>query len=544
MQTKVYANQQVSAQTEQANSNQSPDNFLHLLPEHRNEINNQWLSHMASQRISGNGLRVLSSIYRYTIGFNKISDDMSGRRLQQISCIRADHANHTLKLLAADNTIVSTKGRYGRVLSINFDFASWGNSQKNKSAIKLIRDPRHLLPKYYHEDPIDTGNQMSASGETPNPEISEHPHEHPTINNPAPVVLNETPLEQYTHPTHPTEDETHASLKADEHALNVEQVLQTTTQLFEQLVKKFDHLEQHVQELKTQNSSQNTAQNTVVDHTPNDQIEPLVQDLQPQQRPHNTVDNSVVDHTVVDHIPSDYNAADPIPHEAPLETPKANVNPAVFVPMEQAESVSPPEFVPMEQAEAVYTVENNNNAANQDDNEPEQAETESRRFDQSPKIAPLECVDVNALRYPETLNPATCRALAGLLCKAGDHAQNILDLLEVRMENTSDPINDIVLYCASLVRNSQNNTLDLDSLRAHRTRQKITDNPQEKQRQALQQEYHEAITEYNHFKHINERQARAYECTEEEYLEQSGLMANWIAILQRLEKVQQAMEQQ
>ena len=69
MQTKVYANQQVSAQTEQANSNQSPDNFLHLLPEHRNEINNQWLSHMATQRISGNGLRVLSSIYRYTIGY-------------------------------------------------------------------------------------------------------------------------------------------------------------------------------------------------------------------------------------------------------------------------------------------------------------------------------------------------------------------------------------------------------------------------------------------------------------------------------------------
>ena len=31
---------------------------------------------------------------------------------------------------------------------------------------------------------------------------------------------------------------------------------------------------------------------------------------------------------------------------------------------------------------------------------------------------------------------------------------------------------------------------------------------------------------------INERQARAYECSEEEYLEQSGLMANWIAILQ------------
>ena len=401
-------------------------------------------------------------------------------------------------------------------------------AQKNKSAIKLIRDPRHLLPKYYNEDPIDTGNQMSASGDSDasNPEIHqhehEHPHEHATVENPAPAALNETHLEQYTHPT---EGENRAPLKTDEQALNVEQVLQTTTQLFEQLVKKFDHLEQHVQELKT------------------------------QQRPHNTVDNSVVDHTVVDHIPSDDNAADPIPHEAILETPKSHVNPSEFVPleqaesvsppefvpMEQAESVSPPEFVPMEQAESVCTVENNN-PANQDENSLENVETESRRFDQSPKIAPLECVDVDALHYPETLNPATCRALAGLLCKAGDHAQNILDLLDVRMENTSDPINDIVLYCASLVRNSQNNTLDLDSLRAHRTRQKITDNPQEKQRQALQQEYHEAITEYNHFKQINERQARAYECSEEEYLEQSGLMANWVAILQRLEKVQQAME--
>ena len=173
MHTEVYANPHESAQAEPSNPTQSPDNFLHLLPEHRNEINNQWLSHIAKQRISGNGLRLLNSIYRHTIGFNKISDDMSGLRLQQISCIRADHANHTLKLLAADHAIVSTQGRYGRVLSINFNFAAWSNTHKNDAAVKLIRDPRHLLPKRYHEDPIDTGNVIG--------EPDEHRHNHNAV---------------------------------------------------------------------------------------------------------------------------------------------------------------------------------------------------------------------------------------------------------------------------------------------------------------------------------------------------------------------------
>lgn len=72
------------------------DNYLNLFPEHRDEINNQWLSHISTQRVSGNGMRMIISIYRHTMRFNKIEDDMSGTRLQQISCIRSDHANHTL----------------------------------------------------------------------------------------------------------------------------------------------------------------------------------------------------------------------------------------------------------------------------------------------------------------------------------------------------------------------------------------------------------------------------------------------------------------
>ena len=181
---------------------------------------------------------------------------------------------------------------------------------------------------------------------------------------------------------------------------------------------------------------------------------------------------------------------------------------------------------------------------------PHDAPSESRHdssnttnFQQSPDITSLKRIDLDDLHYPEAVDPATRYALRGLLSKAAGNAQNILDLLELRLKSTHNPIKDIVLYCGSLVRQANANKLDLHSLKAHRSRQKIVDNPQAKQQQTLQQEYREAITEYQHFKEMNERQARAYECTEEEYLEQSGMAASWDVIVKRLEKVKEAINQ-
>ena len=219
MHAEVYANQHIAAQTEPRKILKDADNYLNLLPEHRNEINNQWLSHLSSQRVSGNGIRILTSIYRHTVGFNKIEDDMSGTRLQQISCIRADHANHTLKLLAADHAIVCRDGRYGQILSINFDFSSWGKTNKKQTSPKLINDPRHLLPTRYHDEPIDTGNIVGSESVDSTPEYTNH---NPPQNSVATTTTDTDAIAQN---------------------------LQKNTQIIEQLFSKLEHLEEQVQTL-------------------------------------------------------------------------------------------------------------------------------------------------------------------------------------------------------------------------------------------------------------------------------------------------------
>ena len=143
---------------------------LGLLPEHLNAIAYEWNSHLIKQKISGNYLRILNAIYHQTIDFNKWEDDLAGKRLQQLTHIRYDHSNFIVKKLFEKNIILKRKGNYGSIVSINFNFSTWGKPRKNTEPNHANNDPTQLLAEEIRNNPIDNGVDLGLSDDfTVNP---------------------------------------------------------------------------------------------------------------------------------------------------------------------------------------------------------------------------------------------------------------------------------------------------------------------------------------------------------------------------------------
>jgi phage replication O-like protein O len=120
-------------------------NKLNLLPEHIAEISMAFISQQILAPLSSRNLRILSTIFQQTIGYNKREDDMNPACLQLLSNIRGDHANEAVRRLAALNIILTRKGRYGKWMSINFDFKNWGKPPSESTT----NDPSCLLSVAY-----------------------------------------------------------------------------------------------------------------------------------------------------------------------------------------------------------------------------------------------------------------------------------------------------------------------------------------------------------------------------------------------------------
>ncbi len=134
-----------------------------LLPEHLNSITFEWNAHLIKQKISGNYLRILNAIYHQTIDFNKWEDDLAGKRLQQLTHIRYDHSNFILKRLYERNIILKRKGSFGSIVSINFDFSTWGKQYKQDEPHDANNDPCLLLSEEIRNNPIDDGIDLGLS---------------------------------------------------------------------------------------------------------------------------------------------------------------------------------------------------------------------------------------------------------------------------------------------------------------------------------------------------------------------------------------------
>ena len=151
MQTVLYATAGDVAPQNSFNPSFCAKNKLNLLPEHVAEIASAFIIQLAPSYLSSNDMSILMTIYNQTIGYDKLEDDMNGARLEQLTGIRNDHANASVRRLEALNIIITRQGHYGKWMSINFNFSSWGQSDTDTAT----NDPRCLLSDKYQQVEVD-----------------------------------------------------------------------------------------------------------------------------------------------------------------------------------------------------------------------------------------------------------------------------------------------------------------------------------------------------------------------------------------------------
>ena len=145
MQVPLYANDEGSSLRNLQNPSLCAENRLNLLPEHIAQIGSAFILQISITTLRPQDVRILSTIYSQTIAYNKREDDMNGTRLEQLTGIRSDHANESVRRLQTANVIITHRGHYGKWMSVNFDFAHWGE----KLSECYTNDPSCLLSNSY-----------------------------------------------------------------------------------------------------------------------------------------------------------------------------------------------------------------------------------------------------------------------------------------------------------------------------------------------------------------------------------------------------------
>jgi hypothetical protein len=156
MQTPLYVKKEDSSPEKSFNPSLLPENRLDLLPEHVGQIGSAFIQQLSLASLNSRDVQILSAIYTQTIGFDKREDDMNGRRLEQLTGIRPDHANASVRRLEGWNIIVTRSGDYGKWMSVNYDFSHWGKAYPESQT----NEPYGLLSTCY-QPLLDDEEQFS-----------------------------------------------------------------------------------------------------------------------------------------------------------------------------------------------------------------------------------------------------------------------------------------------------------------------------------------------------------------------------------------------
>jgi hypothetical protein len=162
MQTPLYVKHGESSSQKSFNPSLLPANRLYLLPEHHAQIALAFIKQLSFASLESNDVQVLSAIYIQTIGFNKRKDDMNGVRLEQLTGIRPDRANVSVRRLERLNVIITSKGHHGKWMSVNFDLTHWGKAHPET----LTNDPSCLLSDDYPTS-LDLDGEVEFKQHTP-----------------------------------------------------------------------------------------------------------------------------------------------------------------------------------------------------------------------------------------------------------------------------------------------------------------------------------------------------------------------------------------
>jgi phage replication O-like protein O len=447
--------------------------------EHAKIIYDRCLDHISTCQLSARCLRVFNTILRQTVGFSKLEDHATTTRLEQLTKIRHDHIGNTLRYLSKRNIIKWRKGgQYNNYLSINYDFASWG--ERNPDKQKPNNDPTILLPDYYIKTPIDQGLCFD-NDEEDQPQFDKD--------------LNDSLLET---------EETDKYLDKDS-------VIQVVSEIID------DKFTQIKQLLKDNNQTKNPEES---------QIHRAEKTAIHTQQP----DESIEPAKVIKNIQSEKQEYEIKAYQREIEALKQQSEQEITQLKQQSKQEisdlkqqSEQEITKIKQQSEKIQLENSRLHEKQievhvQNQAPEYSISGHAAF-QNPSNTP----DLNAMDYPLQLSENDRISAKNIVIKSPHKAQDILDLLTIRLNQPQPVLNNPMAYLARLVQKEQQNELDFSALQTFVRPQRI-----QRELQALidahnrhygqYQTYGEAVENYD-FKPKDPENFAALEQIEDKHIE-------------------------
>ncbi len=435
--------------------------------EHSKIIYDRCLDHISTCQLSARCLRVFNIILRQTIGFGKLEDHATTTRLEQLTKIRHDHIGNTLRYLSKRNIIKWRKGgKYNNYLSINFDFASWG--ERNPQRQNPNNDPTILLPDYYTKTPIDQG---LCFDDDPEDEVITHTQAQQEIST---ENLNTSPVENAQY-------------------LDKNSVIQVVSEIIDEQFTQIKQLFKQKNQIESQTNNQAESQSDTVE---NASIELMTGKTDQQERPIEAkqCEASIEQAEVIKDIQLEQKEYEIRAYQREIAALKQQSEQEMTDLKQQSEQEitqlkqkSKQEITEIQQQseqEVMDLKQQSEQEITELKQHSEQIELENSRLHKKQIETHVQNQAHNAMSkyylpqntstaqsleeidYPVQLSANDCISAKNVVIKSPEKAQDILDLLAIRLNQTQPVLNNPIAYLARLVQKEQKNELDFSALQS------------------------------------------------------------------------------
>ncbi len=380
--------------------------------EHSKIIYDRCLDHISACQLPARCLRVINTILRQTVGFGKLEDHATTTRLEQLTKIRHDHIGNTLRYLSKRNIIKWRKGgKYNNYLSINYDFASWG--ERNPQKQHPNNDPTILLPNYYTKTPVDQGFCF------------DDPEDKALFDNDLDPAENAY-LEPETRQSH-SDINAAQELNTDKY-LDKDSVIQVVSEIVD---KQFTQIKQLFK--------QNQAESHPIESSSTDKVKQNKESIDPVEQ-------------------YEYKIR---AYQKEIEALKQQSKQEITQLKQQSEQ----EITEVKQHSEQVELENSRLHKKQIETHI-QNQTPNTINDYYLSQETATAQSLEEIDYPVQLSENDCFSAKKVVMKSPEKAQDILDLLAIRLNQTQPVLNNPIAYLARLVQKEQQNELDFSALQS------------------------------------------------------------------------------
>ncbi len=428
-------------------------NKLQFAGEQSKIIYDLCLKQVSACQLSARCIRLFNTILNQTIGYQKREDHATTTRLQELTKIRYDHIGEAIRFLSRANIIQWRQGgKYNNYLSVNFHFSSW--FQKDPAQRITTNDPTILLPERYQK-PIDEGfgadfleddsDDYPISETSPQAdqtaEIQTKITETQNLNQynmdrkAIVQIIKEVLEQQQTKPFNSVAESVAESEKTElidakiviESSPELEQSLDVLeTQSTQISIVDSEEYQQLKQQLKQQSEQFQQEINDLTE-TKNNQINDLSQFKDNQE---------ILEQQLLQ-------------HHAYKQTQATTIK-------NKQQTIDD-----LEQKNQHLQAQSKNQHLK---NSIHQAVSNSSHYTANTPASDQSLAPFSNLNYPKILTKEERFSVQKLVSKAGSREQDILDLLNIRLLNTVDPLNNRLSYFASLINRHRKGELDFSAL--------------------------------------------------------------------------------